>query len=277
MEPVVEEAPVAAPIVLPVAVVTPEPDLITKVSQFKKPVAAPRPEGSFDAKDIDKITDPVAREYVERLQKSLVGDYTKKTQAIAEEKKRLEETKRWTPERIQQELLNNQEFLSAAQQIQATQNPPNSGLTDEQFSSLTDKEKAEIASLKSELTSLKQNNVQATIRAEITQTDAQLRSKFADYNPVEIDRATQELAGMTLSGIREYVYKAQFHDEHVKAAYEMGKEDGRGITQNKIGGMSQEGMASTSNDVAPIKNKGESDQAFFVRIAKARLEQSRRK
>lgn len=276
VETVVESAQTVVPSVIPEVktVQAPEPDLMTKVSQFKRETSK---EEIFNVKDIDKITDPAAKEYVEKLSKSLQGDYTRKTQELAEQRKLLEQAKKWTPERIQQELLSNTEFLEAAQQINATQNPPNSGLTDEQFSALTDKEKAEMASLKSEVIQLKQTNQQTAIRAEITQKDAQLQAKFSDYNPVEIDAATQRLASMNLSDIREYVYKATMHEAHVQAAYEMGKKDGRGITENKIGGFSTNGSSTVGSNGVPTKEKGENDKEFFVRLAKHRLEESRRK
>lgn len=255
-----------------------EPDLITKVSQFKVPQQASEIKNAPEQPEFEAIKDPVARDAakqaVERMRRGIQSEFDRKLEAA---KKIVEPSKNWTPERIQQELLNNQEFLQAAQQVAATQNPPNSGLTDEQFSALTPSEKAEIASLKSELSQMKENNNQAIIRAEIAKSDASLQSRFADYNPVDIDNATKELASLSLASVREYVYKAKMHDDHVKAAYEMGKSDGRGLTQTKMAGMSNDGLTTHANDSVPTKEKGESDQAFFLRLAKRNLELSRKK
>lgn len=257
----------------------PEVDIVAKVSQIKKP----DPQNSAETyKEFDEIKDPVAKQVAIDRDKKRQADYTRKTQELAEQRRSLEskfkEVKTWTPQRIQQELLNNPEFLQAAQQIAGNQNPPNSGLTDEQFSALTDKEKQEFATLKSELSQMKQSNIQATIRSEIAQKDAHLQSKFGDYNPSQIDEATQKLATMNLANIREYVYKAQFHDEHVQAAYEMGKQDGRGLTQDKINAISPAStMNATNNDGIPTKEKGESDQAFFLRLGQFRLAQSKKR
>lgn len=270
-----QKVPVQSPVE---QVTTPEPDLLTKVTQFKSQTVASEIKNAPEQPEFETITDPVAREAakvaVERIRRGFQSDYTKK---MEDAQRLVEQSKNWTPQRIQQELLNNPDFLSAAQQVASMQNPPNSGLTDAEFSALTPSEKAEIASLKSELSQMKENNNQAAIRADISQSDAKLQARFSDYNPVDIDNATKELAGLTLAGVREHVYKAKMHDAHVKAAYEMGKQDGRGITQTKINGISSDGTSSTTSDSVPTKDKGETDQAFFLRLAKRNLELSRRK
>lgn len=255
-----------------------EPDLLTKVSQFKAQNQTSEIKNAPEQPEFESIKDPVAREAakqaVERLRRGFQSEYDRK---LEEAQKVVEKSKNWTPQRIQQELLNNPEFLSAAQQVAASQNPPNSGLTDEQFSSLTDKEKQEITSLKNEVNQLKQTNSNAILQSTISNKDAQLQSKYADYNPVSINSATERLASMTMADIREYVYKADNHDDHVKAAYEMGKQDGRNLTQTKIGGISADGLSSTNNEGALTKNAGESDHNFIVRIAQKNLELFRKK
>lgn len=271
-----QQAPVQSP-VLEQGTMT-EPDLLTKVTQFKSQTAASEIKNAPEQPEFEAIKDPVAREAakqaVERMRRGFQSEHTKK---MEEAQRIVEQSKNWTPQRIQQELLNNPEFLSAAQQIASMQNPSNSGLTDAEFSALTPSEKAEIASLKSELSQMRENNNQSAIRADISQSDAKLQARFSDYNPVEIDNATKELAGLTLAGVREHVYKAKMHDAHVKAAYEMGKQDGRGITQTKINGISQDGISSNANDSIPTKDNGETNQAFFLRLAKRNLDLSRRK
>lgn len=184
-----EQAPNATP-EAPAPVV--EMDLISKVAEFRKsqPVAAPvqsQTDGAFNYNEIENIKDPVAKEIAIKAYKSLQGDYTRKTQELAEQRKSLEskmqETKGWTAQRIQQELLNNPEFLQAAQEIAQVQNPANSGLTDEQFSALTDSEKAQLSSLKSEINQLKQTNANAAFMAAVSQEDARLQARYTDYNP----------------------------------------------------------------------------------------------
>ena len=270
--PVIEAPKVETPVVVEKA---PESDLITKVTQFKRKETPP--EGDT-YKDFADIPDPKAREIAINRDKQRQADYTRKTQELAQQRKELEEKQKpqkWSAERIQNELLNDQEFLNAAQQI--SQNPPNSGLTDQEFSALTEGEKKEIASLKSEVTQLKQSNLRTSIQAEVSQTDAQLRAKYADYDPNEINSSTEALGKMNLSNIREYVYKATLHDQHVKDAYELGRQEALQFNREKIGAISPDGVNTNANDSAPAKNKGESDTAYFVRLAQARAAQFRKK
>lgn len=270
--------PIETPIVVEKVL---EPDLITKVTQYKKPVPVVQ---SDTYKDFDEITDPKAKEIAINRDKARQADYTRKTQELAVQRKELEEfkekSKNWTADRIQQELLNNPQFLQEAQKIVPQQNPPNSGLTNEEFSTLTDGEKAKLArvdSLENQVNQLTQSNLQARVNNEIVQTDAQLTTKYADYNPGEINSASQSLANMTLSGVREYIYKATRHDEHVAAAYELGKQEALQLNKEKASAIGLSGFDANANDSPMPKNKGESDTAFFVRLAQARLAQSRRK
>lgn len=274
--PVVNQQVPAQPQVPVVA--APEPDLLTKVSQFKPQVVASEIKNAPEQPEFEKITDPIAREAAKQAVERMRRDIQSSADRRVEESKRLiEQSRNWTPERIQQELLNNPAFVLAAQQVAATQNPPNSGLTDEQFSVLTDKEKAEVTSLRSEINQLKQNNVQTTLRAEIAQKDVQLQTRYADYDTNRINQAYENLANMGVADVREHIYKATFHDDHVKAAYEMGKADANGLNKDKINALSPgNGSVNNTTDV-PTKNEGESNQAFFVRIAQYRLAEHKRK
>lgn len=255
-------------------------DLITKVAQFKKPVTTVQ-DNTY--KDFDEITDVKAKEIAINRDKARQADYTRKTQELAQQKKEFEDfkekSKNWTTERIQRELLENPQFLQTAQQLQG-QNPPNSGLTDEQFSTLTESEKAKLAqvdSMKSQIDQLTQSNLQARINVEIAQTDAQLTNKFSDYNPVEINSATETLGKMNLSNIREYVYKATKHDEHVAAAYELGKQEALQFNKEKQSAIGLNGFETSESTGALPRNKGESDQAWMARNALNRLSQYRKK
>src|ERR1043165_3233507 len=100
---------VETPVIPNPAPVVNEPDLMTKITQFKKPVETTNV--AFDYKEIEGIKDQVAKEIAIKAYKSMQSDYTKKTQEIAEQRKsfeqKLQEAQTWSPERIQKELLNN--------------------------------------------------------------------------------------------------------------------------------------------------------------------------
>lgn len=259
-----------------VAPVTPEPDLITKVSQFKKEPVKSIDEKPFDVKDLDTIKDPVAKALADKVYKQFQADYTRKTQEVAEQRKTLEakldEMKNWTPERIQNELLNNPQFVTAASQIAGRSNQNPNGSTEEDYSVLSEGEKAKLKTLENELNQLKQVNHSA----HIAQYDATLKSKYSDYDPVAIDKAIAELVSLSPAEIREYVYKAKLHDEHVKAAYEIARQERVSLNQEKIGALTTPGITATE-DGRPVKGEKETPSQYLNRILQMRFAESRRR
>jgi hypothetical protein len=255
----------------------PEVDLLTRVSQFKAPVVEDKILNPPEQPEFAKITDPVAREAakeaVERMRRGMQSDYTKK---VEDAQRLVNQSKSWTPQRIQQELLTNPEFLQAAQMIQGTQAPQERQLTQEEYSALTDKEKAElnaIPQLKNELQQMKNQNLHEQLMVSINQKDLTLRSKFTDYDPQKINEAAQRFGKLTPADAREYIYKADNYEISVKNAYEMGKLEGQGKLQTKINTITPQGSTITSNENVPTKAAGENDKAFFVRLGQFRLAQ----
>lgn len=282
-EPVVQT--VAAPIInesvvpsiIPDQVVQPAPvkDLVTRISDFKKSQAAtkaPIVEGQqtfFDYKEIEKITDPIAKKFAEDAYKSMQSGFTKKTQEIADYKRSYEqkmaEIENWTPERIQREL-NNPKFVQAAQAVAGNQS---ASAPTEEFSALTPQEKARVDALMSKVSTLEQSNFQATV----TQRDSQLQSRYPDYNPTQIDATIRNLAQMNPLDIREHVYKSLKHDEDVAAAYELGKSERDSLNQTKINAITSTGNTVINSEGVPMREKGDTDQAYFQKIANFRLMQ----
>ena len=265
----------------PVEQKAPEQDLITKVTQFKK--AEPPATGenqnqnavdiNFDYKELEGIKDPIARDIAMKAYKSMQAGATRKFQEVSALKKEAEELKRsveqkmiemsnWTPERIQKELLNNPGFLEAAQQVSGVKNVESESL-------LSEEDRAKINGLENELKVLKQTNYNSIIAQE----DASLQSKFADYSPSKVNDALASLASMPPHKLREWIYKAVYHDDHVKSSYEMALQESRKINQEKISAFSIEGNQADVDMNTPSKQKGESDVDFFVRLAKSRKAQ----
>ena len=196
--------------------------------------------------------------------------FTKKTQEIADNKRmyeqKMQEMQNWSPDRIQKELLNNPQFLQAAQQIAGTQTAQ---ATTDEYSAMTPQEKARIDALMNKVTTLEQSNFQANVM----QRDSQLQARYSDYNPTQIDAAIRDLAQMSPLDIREHIYKSLKHDEDVASAYELGKQESKGLTQQKINAITPNGNSVTTSDGLPVREKGETDQMFFTRIANFRLAQ----
>lgn len=266
---------IAAPVVT--TPVIPEPDLMTKVTQFKRPETSPVAEGvdiGFDYKEIEAIKDPVAKDIAIKAYRSMQSGVTKKFQEASVMKKEAEEARRqveikleqakyWSQERVQTELLNNPQFLAIAQAMSAPNNAPNDSL-------LSEEERTKINGLEAEINRLKQTNFQSMI----SQQDNVLRTKYADYNPVQIDETIARLSKMQPQEIREWVYKAIMHDPHVKSGYELAKQELSQLNQERVSAFSPSGGQAVITSDAPSKEKGESDSNFFSRLYqnnKARL------
>ena len=246
-------------------------DLVSRVSKVK--VEPPKPKEqepsnpfSLTREDWDKVqSDPSLKKYYQ----SMLTDYQKKTTELSEQRKIIEQQKasaNWTPERIQQ-LLNDPTFVQAAQQVASTQNPPNSGLTDQEYSALTDKEKAQLSNMQNEVQQLKLQNYQMQQK----QQDERLQGKYANYAPDIVDTTIHKLVNNQIIATREDIWKVVDYDQAVQRAYELGKQDRAQDNNVKQQSLSFEGLNATPQQETPKKEQGESDMNFFKRLAVRRL------
>ena len=293
----VNVAPVA-PIETPKA---PEPSLMERVSSFKPEVppvapATPEPE-NFSIKELEAIRDPQARAAAERAYKSFQSDYTKKTQAIADKNKELDERKKaletqasqanqrpvWTADKIQKELLSDPTFVAEAQRLAqvnpAPSNPNASGLTDDQWSALTSEEKAKFNLMEQKLAKLEQRNQQSEQQAQVAIVQQQhqaLKAKYADYDSDIVDTTVRNVVdGKAQIGLED-IFRAINYEKAVNKAYELGRLDASGKSREKMGNMSYDGgqVNGAKTVLEPVAN--ESGRSFFSRLAISRLAESKR-
>jgi hypothetical protein len=262
------EAKVEAPIVE-----APKEDLITRVSKVK--VESPKAdvtieEPKFDINDIEKITDPVAKEQALRAYKSFQRGFNEKYQELATLRKDLETIKnqntQWTPDRIKQEL-NKPDFIQASQTVLQEQNPPNSGMNDTEWSSLTVNEKKQWQGMQQELASLKQQQNNQQILQNFKQQDETLKTKYANYDPQAVDVITNELLTGKRLATREDLFRSLDYENAVKRAYELGKQDGNVDKIEKTNASSYDGLSTgkPATDI-PVPEKNESTNSFFGRL-----------
>lgn len=270
-----------APVVIPET--APEPDLLTKVSQFKLPDTQDKIENIPDQPELAGITDPVAKkaaaEAIERMRRGMQSDYTKK---LEDAQRLVNQSKSWTPQRIQQELLTNPEFLQAAQMIQGNQNQPNDrSITSDEYSALTDKEKEafnQIPQLKNELMQIKNQAQHEQLITSIAQKDLTFRQKYGeDYDPIKVNEAAQRFGKLTPAEAREFIFRADNYEKAVSKAHAIGKLEGQGKLQTKINTIVPQGSTITSNEGVPTKAAGESDKSFFIRLGQFRQAQFKNK
>jgi hypothetical protein len=244
--------------------VTVKDDIISRVGQMKSSTVKQEvSEPTFNFEDINKIQDPVAKEYAMNAYKSFQKGFNSKFQEIAELRKTLENEKNsinnWTPERIQS-LLKDERFVNAAQSIIGDQHPQ--GQADE-YSNLSESEKAKIKALENELKQIKSVSYQQTMR----QNDEILKQKYAHYDPNEMDIITADVLQGKAQITREHIFKAIHYEDDIKKAYELGKQDKQLDTQEKVTSMSfGSGPSIVSSSSKTEMENGESDQAYLKRL-----------
>jgi hypothetical protein len=253
----------------PIPTPTPEIPLVQRVAKVepdKPKPAEPSNEFGLTKEDYEKVqNDPVLSKFYKSMQSGL----TKKTQEIAEIRKSLESQtgQKWTPERVQQ-LINDPEFLQSAQVVAGTTNQQ--GMTNEEWSALTDAEKAEIIGLKKEVNQLKQIN-QMTL---VSQQDSQLKQTYANYEPQKVDNLLSQMMSGRVNATREHLWKVIDYESAVERAYRLGRQDERGGNSDRINSASMDGMnAQPNNSIQPEKE--ESSLNFFQRIARQRLAEAK--
>ena len=247
-----------------VPVVQPEPvqeDLVSRVSKVKPPEEAKKEiDEKFNINDLDaaieKLPDPLIKEQVLGLKKSLLKGENQKYQEIANLRKQYEselsKSNSWTPEKVQG-LLNNPEFVNAAQSIVTPQQ--------DNGSMLTAQEKQQLEENNRKVNTLLQQNLQL----QRVQQDSQLKNRYANYKPEVVDNVFNELVMGKVQATREDLWKVIDYENAVMRAYELGKQDKNQQNQERVQGMT---LATGMNMPQPQsieKQKGETIQNFLLR------------
>ena len=233
---------------------TKEEDLVTKVSQVK--LEPKKDDATFNVNDIDKIENPQAKEYAQKAYKSFESGYTKKFQALAEERKAWEakkaEAETWTKDKVEA-LTKDPSFVTAAQSV--------AGQSDD-YSALSDNEKKELKEAK---TIAQQVAVQNAQLLKMQQDEAN-KTKYANYDSNAVDILTADLLKGKVQATREHLHKVLDYEDAVKRAYELGLQDKNKDNEEKITSMSAEGTVATGKEEVPAKEKNESDRSYIARL-----------
>lgn len=217
---------------------------------------------------IEKIQDPELKKHMELFRKSGITGLTKKFQEVAELRKEIQSLKDgitpkgWTPERIQQ-LIKDPEFLNAARQVADV---PNEQTDDEYVPDSVKKKLAEIDNIKNQLLQQQQNQ----FVQKIEQEHQVLSQKYGNYDRNKVDEIRKELLEGKIHANSEHLYKAWFHDENVKKAYEMGRQDERAGVSEKQRASSFQGGSQTVNSDIKIE-KTDSNQQVWEKIKQKAL------
>lgn len=251
-------------------------DLLSRVTQYEvenKPDATQieNKDVPFDYNELNNIENAEqAKEWASKAHKSFQRGVDQKFQELAELRKALQanlqsgnkEQEGWTRDRIQK-LVNDEEFVKAAQEFQNTQ-------AEDDFSTLSDTEKKSISDMRFKLEAMEKANQQSLIQQQQLERQRyheQFTAKYANYKSDEIDKLSIEIASGRLNATPEHIYKAFKHDENMEKAYQLGRQDEReGINEN-VNALSIEGH-NTFRSEEPIERKeGESSESVWARAS----------
>jgi hypothetical protein len=262
--PEVSRETIEAPVETPVEA-SKEPDLISRVSAVQK---EQKEQATLNLQEIEKIEDPVIKERALNTYKEMERGWQKKYQALAEERKQIEEQKakksQWTPEDVQA-LLNDPTFVQAAQSVTGEQ------VEDEEYSALSDSEKQKIVAMEKELNSMKQQNVQTYLQ----QQHESLKAKYSNYSPEAVSEITSELLANKRNATLEDVWKSYDYNDAIERAYQLGKNDKGLDTQVKVSSSSVEGV-NVNSQAQPEQIKDETNRDFFKRLVLDNIVKSKR-
>ena len=169
-------------------------------------------------------------------------------------------------------LLNNPDFVMSAQAVAQNQAPKNSGMSDQEWSALSDTDKAKFHNLEQR----QANMEQLLLNERKSKEDEVLKAKYPNYAPDIVDTTISNLVTGKVNASREDIWKVLNHDDNVRKAYELGKQDASLDIGMKRGASSPEGFNTTAQEtITPIK--GEKDLDFFRRIVMSKFQQQQKK
>lgn len=230
-------------------------------------------------KKIDSLQDPELKQYMLSMRKTGVRGIQERLQEISEMRKELTALKQginpgWSPERVQQ-LLNDKEFLNAAQSVLGNQ----SQTLEDDGEYVPESVKQKLAKLEQENSQFKQQwnqfSQQQTM-AQRVQEHERLKERYGNYDPQKVDELINGLIQGKVQAGPEAVYKAYYHDDNVKRAYEMGRRDAMGGVQERqqASSFSSNSVQRPNSEIEP--EKGETNKQFWNRIVNNKLSQLRK-
>lgn len=230
-------------------------------------------------KKIDSLQDPELKQYMLSMRKTGVRGIQERLQEISEMRKELTALKQginpgWSPERVQQ-LLNDKDFLNAAQSVLGNQGQA----VEDDGEYVPESVKQKLAKLEQENSQFKQQwnqfSQQQTM-VQRAQEHERLKERYGNYDPQKVDELINGLIQGKVQAGPEVVYKAYFHDDNVKRAYEMGRRDAMGGVQERqqASSFSNNNVQQPNSQIKP--EQGETNKQFLNRIINNKLSQLRK-
>lgn len=250
-------------------------DLISRASEvsIEKPQET---EAKYDSNALNEHLSklpPEVQEQVKAYQASIRRGADEKFQEAARMRAEAEQRaqRSWDKNSVQ-ELLNDPTFQAQVNQLQQErqlqQNPEGSGLSDEEWSYLSPKEKSLLFDTRKAQMEDRARMNQFFQRQEWEKQDLQIKSRFKNYDPKSVDEVFQGLMSGKIQATREHLWKVVDYDSAVKRAYELGKKDRALDLNEKVQASSPaQGLNAHQSKDVPMRGEKENGVEYFKRLA----------
>jgi hypothetical protein len=216
---------------------------------------------------------PEMQEEIKAFQQTLYKGADEKFQEAARLRREADELRQrgWDKNSVQQ-LLNDPTFQAQVNELQqerqVEQNPQGSGLSDEEWSYLSPKEKALLANTQKMQQEDRKRMDQFFQKQEWEKQDMTIKARYKNYEPKYVDEAFNGLVSGKIQATREDLWKAIDYENAVKRAYELGKKD-RALDLNEKVTASSPASGFNVNQSKDVPQKGEKENGveYFKRIA----------
>lgn len=251
-------------------------DLTSRVSEVSLEQSSQREEKKYDRnafnEQLSKLP-PEMQEQVKLFQQTLYKGADEKFQEAARLRAEAEQARQrnWDKNSVQ-ELLNDPTFQAQVNQLQQErqmqQNPEGSGLSDEEWSYLSPKEKSLLFETRKAQMEDRARMNQFFQKQEWEKQDLQIKSRYKNYEPKSVDEVFQGLMTGKIQATREHLWKVVDYDDAVKRAYELGKKD-RALDLNEKVQASSPAQGINAQQSKDVPNKGDKENGveYFKRLA----------
>lgn len=251
-----------------------EQDLTSRVSEVS--LERPIEDKKYNRNEFeDKLAalPPEMQEQVRLFQQTLYKGADEKFQEAARLRAEAEQLKNrgWDKESVAG-ALNDPTFQAQLNQLQqerqVQQNPEGSGLSDEEWSYLSPKEKALLYETRKAQFEQSQKFNAYLQKQEYDKQDTELKTRYKNYDPRNVDEVFTGLLSGKLQATREHLWKVIDYDDAVKRAYELGKKDRALDLNEKVQASSPAtGMNVPQSKDVPNKGERENGVEYFKRLA----------
>lgn len=258
---------------------TPSPeaaDLTSRVSEVSLDKAPETTEQKYDRNQFNEklaALPPEMQEQVRLFQHSVYKGAEEKFQEAARLRQEAELARQrgWDKDSVQQALQDPtfvQQINQLKQEQQVQENPEGSGLSNEEWSYLSPKEKALLYETRKTQLEEKAKMNEFFQRQEWEKQDLQIKSRYKNYDPRIVDNAFNGLRSGQVQATREDLWKAIDYENAVKRAYELGKKDRALDLNDKVQASSPaNGLNVTQSKDVPLRANKESGIEYFKRLA----------